>query len=144
MHPGRWPPGCACMLVQAAGLAGRASSSSCASTFSLGLGMVYHDGIRGAFQLPDAQLPAARGPARPAQDNILLDTHLHVKVADFGLSRVRARAQSRVASSRGGGCIAWLAPELVKGEPYNEKVGVGSPSGPGYPVCGWPKWTGQV
>lgn len=60
----------------------------------------------------------------PPQDNILLDSHLHVKVADFGLSRVREHAQSRVASSRGAGCAAWLAPELLRSEPYNEKVDV--------------------
>lgn len=56
------------------------------------------------------------------QDNILLDQHFHAKVADFGLSRLRDTPT--LATSRGAGNVRWMAPELLMGRAYDEKVDV--------------------
>lgn len=45
--------------------------------------------------------------------NILLDSELHAKVADFGLSTFLGCSQSRAGSGDSGGTPAYLAPELL-------------------------------
>jgi len=52
--------------------------------------------------------------------NVLVDTHLNAKVADFGLSRLKDEDAGMTAC----GTPAWTAPEIVKLEQYDEKVDV--------------------
>ena len=49
--------------------------------------------------------------------NILIDEHLHVKIADFGLARIK---QSNITMTRCG-TPAWTAPEILKRMHYSEK-----------------------
>ena len=57
-------------------------------------------------------------------DNILIDTEGHVKIADFGfaiqLTKDRLKRKSVV------GTPAWMAPELIRKEDYDEKVDIWS------------------
>eukprot|EP00899_Mesostigma_viride_P006671 jgi/Mesvir1/16004/Mv08304-RA.2 len=48
--------------------------------------------------------------------NLLLDEGYRVKVADFGLSRVRAASRPHVSTATWGGTPGWMAPELLRGE----------------------------
>ena len=52
--------------------------------------------------------------------NVLIDENLNAKVADFGLSRIKNEDAGMTAC----GTPAWTAPEIVKMEPYTEKVDV--------------------
>eukprot|EP00026_Physarum_polycephalum_P008876 Phypoly_transcript_08979.p1 GENE.Phypoly_transcript_08979~~Phypoly_transcript_08979.p1 ORF type:complete len:344 (+),score=53.93 Phypoly_transcript_08979:284-1315(+) len=54
--------------------------------------------------------------------NILLDHNNTVKICDFGLSKMRA-SEADVMTKKIGTPI-WMAPELIRGEDYNEKVDV--------------------
>lgn len=63
--------------------------------------------------------------------NILLDANFAVKVADFGLSYMREDVVKSppLLESQGGrygvfGTPEWMAPEVMEGEAYNEKVDV--------------------
>ena len=53
--------------------------------------------------------------------NVLLDNHNNAKVADFGLSR---EMDSDKTMTLGVGTPHWLAPEVLKQEPYTEKADV--------------------
>ncbi|XP_037980021.1 serine/threonine-protein kinase PAK 3-like [Motacilla alba alba] len=53
-------------------------------------------------------------------DNILLGRDGSVKLADFGLCALLSPGQSKRRSVVGTTC--WMAPELVRGEPYGPKV----------------------
>jgi hypothetical protein len=50
--------------------------------------------------------------------NILLSQNMDAKITDFGSSRERADA----AMTRGVGTSLWMAPEIMKGERYDEKA----------------------
>jgi serine/threonine protein kinase len=67
--------------------------------------------------------------------NILVDERWRVKIADFGLSRVR---QTTFISGAGTGTPEWMAPEVLRSEHYDEKADVYS-----YGVCVWECLTGQ-
>lgn len=54
--------------------------------------------------------------------NILLDKHLDAVVADFGISRFLDEAGTKMTQTIGQ--WAYAAPELFRGETYNEKVDV--------------------
>ncbi|XP_058396822.1 receptor-interacting serine/threonine-protein kinase 3 isoform X3 [Diceros bicornis minor] len=45
--------------------------------------------------------------------NVLLDSELHVQLADFGLSTFQGGSQSGAGSGKAGGTLAYLAPELL-------------------------------
>jgi len=52
-------------------------------------------------------------------ENLLVDEYFNVCVADLGISCLRARRQSK-----GMGTPKYMAPELLEGKSYTEKVDV--------------------
>ncbi|KAI8464201.1 MAG: kinase-like domain-containing protein, partial [Monoraphidium minutum] len=58
--------------------------------------------------------------------NLLVSARFEVKVADFGLSRIKDA--THLQNSRAGleGTIEYAAPEVLRGEPYTEKCDVWS------------------
>mmetsp|Transcript_20602 Transcript_20602/g.56855 ORF Transcript_20602/g.56855 Transcript_20602/m.56855 type:complete len:263 (-) Transcript_20602:88-876(-) len=59
--------------------------------------------------------------------NVLITTDGHVKVADFGLSKLVLQAgagRDRYAMTGLTGTLRYMAPEVVDSEAYNEKVGI--------------------
>ncbi|GFR41489.1 hypothetical protein Agub_g2180 [Astrephomene gubernaculifera] len=58
--------------------------------------------------------------------NLLVSARFEVKVADFGLSRIKDHAQ--LINSRAGleGTVEYAAPEVLRGEPYTEKCDIWS------------------
>lgn len=57
--------------------------------------------------------------------NILTDNNWHIKIADFDLSRIRqATLYKNDPSSTLVGTPSWMAPELIQGLKYDEKVDV--------------------
>jgi serine/threonine protein kinase len=55
-----------------------------------------------------------------AARNLLLDSNLHVRVGDFGFSRVKAAAVSKGYTKSDMGPIRWLAPEAMRKKTYSE------------------------
>ncbi|XP_024638131.1 serine/threonine-protein kinase EDR1 isoform X2 [Medicago truncatula] len=54
--------------------------------------------------------------------NCLVDKHWTVKVCDFGLSRIITESPMRDSSS--AGTPEWMAPELIRNEPFTEKCDI--------------------
>ncbi len=54
--------------------------------------------------------------------NILLDTDMRAKIADFGM--VKYKSSSSMMTKTAVGTYAWMAPEVMNEEPYNEKVDI--------------------
>lgn len=48
----------------------------------------------------------------------------HLKVADFGLSRMQDQASDWSKMTQNAGTSFWMAPEVVRGTSYNEKVDI--------------------
>ena len=48
--------------------------------------------------------------------NVLLDGNMRAKLADFGLSLVRAETKSKTKQNESTGTLQWMAPELLSGE----------------------------
>ena len=59
--------------------------------------------------------------------NLLVDKSWNVKVADFGLAALKKHFFFPSATSPVG-TPEWTAPEVLKGEPFNEKADVYLPS----------------
>ena len=53
--------------------------------------------------------------------NILLDDSYNAKVADFGLSRIKAQQRSMTGNC---GTVQWMAPEILANESYAEPADV--------------------
>jgi serine/threonine protein kinase len=53
--------------------------------------------------------------------NILLDAYYQAKLSDFGLSRNRSIEETMTV---GVGTIRWTAPELIRGDPYDESADI--------------------
>ncbi|XP_027348692.1 serine/threonine-protein kinase EDR1-like [Abrus precatorius] len=54
--------------------------------------------------------------------NCLVDKHWTVKICDFGLSRIITDSPMRDSSS--AGTPEWMAPELIRNEPFSEKCDI--------------------
>ncbi|KAL4573303.1 hypothetical protein LXL04_020103 [Taraxacum kok-saghyz] len=54
--------------------------------------------------------------------NCLVNKHWTVKICDFGLSRMMA--ESTVKESSSAGTPEWMAPELIRNEPFTEKCDI--------------------
>lgn len=54
--------------------------------------------------------------------NCLVSKHWTVKICDFGLSRVSTDAPIKDSSS--GGTPEWMAPEVIRNEPFTEKCDI--------------------
>jgi serine/threonine protein kinase len=57
-------------------------------------------------------------------DNILINKSGVLKICDFGLSALLTREQNNRATQIG--TPHWTAPEIIYGEPYNQKVDIWS------------------
>lgn len=68
--------------------------------------------------------------------NIMLDANANPKIGDFGLSRTKPDNNSTSTMSAAVGALAWMAPEVYKGDPYNEKADVYS-----FSIVCWELWT---
>ena len=77
--------------------------------------------------LKSPNLLLASAPPPPGQEDQLL-----VKIADFGLSAEKAvdEAAMQTLLMTGCGSVLWMAPEILRGEVYNEQVDVFS-----YAMC---------
>ncbi|KAF0889355.1 hypothetical protein E2562_023655 [Oryza meyeriana var. granulata] len=64
-------------------------------------------------------------------ENLLLDHQLNLKIADFGVARV-VEAQDPKDLTGTTGTLAYMAPEVVAGKPYNRKCDVYS-----FGICLW-------
>lgn len=54
--------------------------------------------------------------------NCLVNKHWTVKICDFGLSRIMTESPMRDSSS--AGTPEWMAPELIRNEPFTEKCDI--------------------
>lgn len=54
--------------------------------------------------------------------NCLVDKHWTVKICDFGLSRIITESPMR--DSLSAGTPEWMAPELIRNEPFTEKCDI--------------------
>lgn len=54
--------------------------------------------------------------------NCLVDKHWTVKICDFGLSRIMTDENMKDTSS--AGTPEWMAPELIRQEPFTEKCDI--------------------
>ena len=69
--------------------------------------------------------------------SILIGKNEVIKISDFGTSRAWAGEQSTCMSF--AGTVAWMAPEVIRNEPCNDKVDIWS-----FGVCVWELLTCEV
>ncbi|CAD8174233.1 unnamed protein product [Paramecium octaurelia] len=53
--------------------------------------------------------------------NVLIDQNWNVKLCDFGLSKINKKIDHKVNKGARIGTPNWMAPEIMRGEPYQEK-----------------------
>ncbi|XP_052169957.1 serine/threonine-protein kinase STY13-like [Diospyros lotus] len=63
-------------------------------------------------------------------ENMLLDIHRNLKIADFGVARVEAQNPRDMTGETG--TLGYMAPEVLDGKPYNRKCDVYS-----FGICLW-------
>lgn len=93
------------------------------------------DAARGVHYLHSCSPPIVHHDLKSA--NLLVDKNWNVKVADFGLSKLKHTAQMSAKSGRG--TPQWMAPEVLRSESSGEKSDVFS-----FGVILWELATGQV
>jgi sterile alpha motif and leucine zipper containing kinase AZK len=55
--------------------------------------------------------------------NVLLDEHLHAKLCDFGLAKIKLESSS-TASHQKVGTTRWMAPEIMEEQPYTTNADI--------------------
>ncbi|KAG2614304.1 serine/threonine-protein kinase STY46-like isoform X4 [Panicum virgatum] len=68
--------------------------------------------------------------------NLLMDEHELIKVADFGVARVKAESGVMTAET---GTYRWMAPEVIEHKPYDSKADVFS-----FGIALWELLTGKI
>ncbi|KAG4185267.1 hypothetical protein ERO13_A09G218000v2 [Gossypium hirsutum] len=63
-------------------------------------------------------------------ENMLLDGHINLKIADFGVARVEAQNPRDMTGETG--TLGYMAPEVLEGKPYNRTCDVYS-----FGICLW-------
>lgn len=63
-------------------------------------------------------------------ENMLLDSHRNLKIADFGVARVEAQNPRDMTGETG--TLGYMAPEVLDGKPYNRRCDVYS-----FGICLW-------
>ncbi|KAJ6318638.1 hypothetical protein OIU76_014067 [Salix suchowensis] len=63
-------------------------------------------------------------------ENMLLDSHRNLKIADFGVARVEAQNPCEMTGETG--TLGYMAPEVLDGKPYNRRCDVYS-----FGICLW-------
>ncbi|XP_031278147.1 serine/threonine-protein kinase STY13-like [Pistacia vera] len=63
-------------------------------------------------------------------ENMLLDAHRNLKIADFGVARVEAQNPRDMTGETG--TLGYMAPEVLQGKPYNRRCDVYS-----FGICLW-------
>ncbi|XP_072978582.1 serine/threonine-protein kinase 54-like [Typha angustifolia] len=63
-------------------------------------------------------------------ENMLLDSHRTLKIADFGVARVEAQNPKDMTGETG--TLGYMAPEVLEGKPYNRRCDVYS-----FGICLW-------
>ncbi|XP_044485915.1 serine/threonine-protein kinase STY13-like isoform X1 [Mangifera indica] len=63
-------------------------------------------------------------------ENMLLDAHRNLKIADFGVARVEAQNPQDMTGETG--TLGYMAPEVLQGKPYNRRCDVYS-----FGICLW-------
>ncbi|KAI3910799.1 hypothetical protein MKW98_030607 [Papaver atlanticum] len=63
-------------------------------------------------------------------ENMLLDAHRNLKIADFGVARVEAQNPKDMTGETG--TLGYMAPEVLDGKPYNRRCDVYS-----FGICLW-------
>ncbi|XP_068634197.1 serine/threonine-protein kinase 54 [Aristolochia californica] len=63
-------------------------------------------------------------------ENMLLDSHRNLKIADFGVARVEAQNPKDMTGETG--TLGYMAPEVLEGKPYNRRCDVYS-----FGICLW-------
>ncbi|XP_057960300.1 serine/threonine-protein kinase STY13-like [Malania oleifera] len=63
-------------------------------------------------------------------ENMLLDSHRNLKIADFGVARVEAQNPRDMTGETG--TLGYMAPEVLSGKPYNRRCDVYS-----FGICLW-------
>jgi serine/threonine protein kinase len=56
--------------------------------------------------------------------NLLVDNNLHVKIADYGLSKFQDDDPDQMVTDSGKGTPYWMAPEILMNQSFSEKSDV--------------------